>query len=207
MIEQLNSTERQMLEALEFAVERKDSRGAAIAATELAAKACVLGEGEKESEYCAAAKRHAEESGDPELVRTIQRQLEVRKQWTEPQPRAQWQRIIPEQDIPAHAESMMRAYGWPEDRRKHVEDDIRKLNQAAIANRDFCTHLQPLQNLTDTRSPATIYARPTKYTCSCTLLGHKTRIECDDMEVVINAMRRAYCDECTNREPGGDRGA
>ena len=205
-IERLNFAEGEMLEAFQFAVERKDHRGAAFAAVEIATKACTLGEGNKESEYCASATQHAEESGDPELVETIQSQLEDRKRCTEPQQRPQWQQIIPEEDIAAHTESLMLAHGWPEDWRRYVEDDMRKNNLAAIANRDFCKHLQPLQNLKHTQSPATIYARPTKYTCSCTLHGHKTRIECDDMEVVINAMRRAYCDECKQREAGGTQG-
>ena len=99
----------------------------------------------------------------------------------------------------------MRANGWPEDRRQHIEADIRKLNQAAIAARDFCKHLQPLQNLADGRSPATIFAMPTRYTCSCELLGHKTRIECEDMDVVLAAMRRTFCDECAHRTPGREQ--
>ena len=202
MIEQLEVAGREMLEALECAVKRKDYQGAAFAAAELATKACVLGEGEKEAEYCAAAMQNAEASLDATLVQAIESQLILRQQWVEPQPQAQWTQIVPEQDIAAFTDTMMQAHGWPEDRRRHVEDDVRKLNQAAIANRDFCKHLQPLQNLGHTRSQATIYTRPTTYTCSCTLLGHKTQIECDDMNAVINAMRRTYCDECKDRQPG-----
>jgi len=61
--EQLDSAGREMLLALQLSVKREDHRGAAFAAAELATRACVLGEAEEESEYCAAAMRHAKESG------------------------------------------------------------------------------------------------------------------------------------------------
>jgi hypothetical protein len=204
MIEQLRLTEDQMLQAMAYAAEREDHTGAAFAAVELATKAYALGEDEKESRYCNAARQHAEGSCDLQLVQEIEGQLESRKEWMQPEPGARLQQIIPEQDISAYAELVIRANGWPEDRRKHVEDDIRKLNYAAIAVRDFCRHLQPIQDLIDGRSPATIFAGPTKYTCLCAFFGHKTRIECDDMEVVIKAMQRSHCDECTHRAPAGD---
>jgi hypothetical protein len=118
-------------------------------------------------------------------------------------------RLGGEKAIAEFTDQIMRSSGYPEDRRKHVEDDIRKLEQTEIAQWEFCRHLQPLQNLIHLKSPETVYARPTMYTCSCTLLGYQTRFETDDIHTAINGMRRAFCDECTRRSPlqeGGSKG-
>jgi hypothetical protein len=98
----------------------------------------------------------------------------------------------------------MAATGLSADRRRSVEDDLRKQIRIDQVQRSFCKHLQPLQNLEHTASPETAYLFKTQYTCSCTRFGHQTRIENDDIEVVINAMQRTYCDECRERDPAGD---
>lgn len=98
-------------------------------------------------------------------------------------------------------EMNMRAMGLPEDRRRHVEDDVRKLARSEEVQRKFCRYLQPVQNLEHTLSPDTIYTRPTKYTCACTLLNCGTVIETDDIDVAIDAMKRTYCDGCAKRAP------
>ena len=72
---------------------------------------------------------------------------------------------------------------------------------AEQVKRTYCRHLQPIQNLTHTRSPRTIYTRPTQHTCKCLRFGHQTVIEQEDIDVVIKAMQRTYCDECGFREP------
>lgn len=95
----------------------------------------------------------------------------------------------------------MKAMGLPEVRRAYVEDDVRKLAKSMEIQRRYCRHLQPLQNLEHTNSPETAYTRLTKYTCECMLLGYRTQIETDDIDVAIVAMQRNYCDGCSKREP------
>jgi hypothetical protein len=112
-----------------------------------------------------------------------------------------WPSVQGEEAAQEMAEMSIRAMGLPEDRRQHVEDDARKLVRSEEAKRTFCRHLQPLQNLVHTFSPDTIYARPTKYTCECTLLQHRTVIETEDIDVAIDAMKRTYCEGCTERSP------
>jgi hypothetical protein len=106
-----------------------------------------------------------------------------------------------EMEIHEYASNLLTATGLPEERRRSVEDDIRKQGQIERVQHEFCRHLQPLQNLEHLRSPATAYLYTTKYTCSCQLLGHETRIENDDLDVVIKAMQQVYCSECDRREP------
>ena len=72
---------------------------------------------------------------------------------------------------------LMQSTGWPEDRRRFVEDDVRKMARIEQEQDEYCQYLQPLQNLLHTRSPHTVYAEATQYTCSCTLLRHQTSVE------------------------------
>ncbi|MEX1026576.1 MAG: hypothetical protein WD049_01015 [Candidatus Paceibacterota bacterium] len=106
-----------------------------------------------------------------------------------------------EDAIQYFTDHMMQSTGWPEDRRKYVEDDVRKMARIEQEQEEYCQHLQPLQNLLHTRSPHTVYASPTKYTCSCTLLGYQTQIETDEIDTVLNAMKRVYCEGCERRSP------
>ncbi len=98
-------------------------------------------------------------------------------------------------------EHVMKAAGYPEDRRRHVESDARKMVRINVVQWEYCRHLQPLQNLLHMYSPETVFARPTVYTCSCELLGYQTQIEMEDIEMVIEAMQRTYCMGCSKRSP------
>jgi tetratricopeptide (TPR) repeat protein len=106
-----------------------------------------------------------------------------------------------EDKIQYFTDHMMVSTGWPEDRRRFVEDDVRKMARIGLEQDEYCQHLQPLQNLLHSRSPHTAYASRTKYTCSCTLLAYQTQIENEDIDTVINAMKRVYCDNCSSRSP------
>jgi len=106
-----------------------------------------------------------------------------------------------EEAIQSYTNYVMEAFGYPVDRRRYVEDDVRKQARTELAQWEFCRYLQPLQNLIHLRSPETVYARPTVYTCSCELLGHRTAIETEDIDLAIDAMRRTYCDGCLKQSP------
>jgi hypothetical protein len=115
--------------------------------------------------------------------------------------------LTDENEIKRFADALMKATGYPEYRRRFVEDDVRKQGRIDEVQYSYCRHLQPLQNLAHTQSPETVYARPTQYICSCTLLGYQTQIEVVDIDVAITAMQRAYCDDCNRREPRAPREA
>jgi tetratricopeptide (TPR) repeat protein len=106
-----------------------------------------------------------------------------------------------EDAIQHFTDHMMQSAGWLPDRRKFVEDDVRKRARIEQEQQDFCQHLQPLQNLRHTHSPHTVYASPTKYVCACSLLGYETVIENKDIDTVIRAMKIVYCDGCRHRSP------
>jgi hypothetical protein len=98
--------------------------------------------------------------------------------------------------IRKYAEHVMRAHGIPVDRRKHVEDDIRKLAKFETERKRYCKHLQPVQENVERA-----FSRPTEYTCSCSLLGYKTGIAVDEIEIALLSMKLSYCDSCDKRMP------
>ena len=112
-----------------------------------------------------------------------------------------WLQNADEDTIKQFADVVMKAAGYPEDRRRNVEDDIRKTALTDRAQRQFCRYLEPLQNLLHHSLPETVFASPTRYVCSCALLGYQTGIELNDIEVVIDVMKRTYCEGCDKRSP------
>jgi len=50
-----------------------------------------------------------------------------------------------EMEIHEYASNLLTATGLPEERRRSVEDDIRKQGQIERVQHEFCRHLQPLQ--------------------------------------------------------------
>lgn len=119
-----------------------------------------------------------------------------------PRERRDFLRPADESAIQEFTDHMMQSSGWPPDRRRFVEDDVRKMAVIEREQDEYCQYLQPLQNLLHTRHPETVYATRTGYVCSCTLLGYETQIEMEDIDTVINAMKRVYCAECQRRIPG-----
>ena len=96
---------------------------------------------------------------------------------------------------------MMKSTGWPEDRRKNVEDDFRKLRFFEAEKQMHCRHLEPLQDLRHTQHPDTAYAEPTNYVIRCALLGSQTQIGVTDMSLAIGNMKSTFCQGCKHRAP------
>ena len=112
---------------------------------------------------------------------------------------------IGDDDFEAYVESfvdhMMESTGWPEDRRKNVEDDFRKIRVFEREKQKYCRHLEPLQDLRHTQHPDTAYAEPTDYVIRCGLLGSQTQIGVTDMNLAISNMKSTFCERCTHRSP------
>lgn len=107
-----------------------------------------------------------------------------------------------EDAIQHYTDHIMQSGGWPHDRRQFVEDDVRKVTRTKREQVEYCRHLQPLQNLEHTQSPDTAYTTPTRYVCSCAIFDRETSIELEDIDTVIDAMKRVYCNSCDRRAPG-----
>lgn len=112
---------------------------------------------------------------------------------------------VDDDDFEKYVESvvdhMMKSTGWPEDRRKNVEDDFRKIRVFETEKQNHCRHLEPLQDLRHTLHLDTAYAEPTSYVIRCALLGSQTLIDITDMSLAIGNMKSTFCQGCKHRAP------
>jgi len=197
--EEVATASEELKTALSLAEQMGDNARSALIAGRIAMAAASIADYDQARQYVQTARSLGSGSDEPLLDQFL---TSVEKHWASGKG---WNAPIAYDDagIPAIASQLMEAFGWPEDRREYVEDDLRKLARADEVKRSYCRHLQPIQNLTHTRSPSTIYTRFTRHTCKCLRSGQQTVIEHEDIDVVINAMQRTYCAECQHREPGG----
>lgn len=110
-------------------------------------------------------------------------------------------KAIGEDELARLVDEIMRAFGLPEDRRVFVYQDALKFRRMDEVRRTFCRHLAPLQSLDHTISRDTAYTEPTRYVGCCELLGHQARIECADIDAVIEVFKGQFCLNCPHREP------
>ncbi len=196
--EQVKIALEELKVALGLAEQMGDNARSALIAGRIAMAAASIADYETAKQYVQTARSFGGGSDEPlleQFLASVENEWASGKGWKAPS-------VYDDAQIPRIAEQLLEAFGWPEDRLANVEDDLRKLSRADEVKRSYCRHLQPIQNLAHTRSPRTIYTRPTQHTCQCLRFGHQTVIEQEDIEVVINAMQRTYCDDCGFREPG-----
>jgi hypothetical protein len=95
------------------------------------------------------------------------------------------------------------ALGIPIERLPLVEKDVFAGRYIAQERRDWCRHLELLQQLGHTQRAETAYEIDPERICICLKLGHESEIALSDYEVVIAAFKCTYCDVCKDRSPGG----
>jgi len=96
---------------------------------------------------------------------------------------------------------VMQSVHLPEERRPIVRRDIEALQRAYREQFDHCQHLLVLQDLRHAQSRETLYEADPGRVGHCTLFGYESQIESTDVEVIINAFKRAYCADCSRCEP------
>jgi len=89
----------------------------------------------------------------------------------------------------------------PLDRLPLVEKDCFAGRAIAQERRDWCRHLELLQDLTHTQRPETAYRTDPERVCVCKKLGHQSGIGLANYQVVIKVFKNAYCEGCLQREP------
>lgn len=184
-----------------LALDNENFGCAALCAARIASGYELLGEANDAAEAHRDAAVFAEKSGDPSTIEFVHK---MRSAGLPTEFSHEGQPIgypVDDAGIQAMANGVLQALGLPEDRRRHVVDDIRKQIRFVEAKSEYCRHLQPIQNLTHTSSPGTAYARPTVHVCRCELLGVQTKIETEDADTALTSMIKTYCDDCDQRNP------
>src|SRR5947208_15079419 len=105
-----------------------------------------------------------------------------------------------DEDLLSCAAKSLQTMEIPSERRAIVEREWFCLRDVAREKFAWCRHLDMVQNLVNTQSSATLYARDPERRCICEKFRYKSNISDTDWATLIIAFKRAYCDHCPTRE-------
>jgi hypothetical protein len=106
-----------------------------------------------------------------------------------------------DQRLLALARHTLEVMQLPEDRLPVLTRDAHSLRLIARERLQWCRHVNLKQDLTHTAIPETAYLTDPERFCVCEKHGYEASIRHPDPQTVINAFKRAYCDECSDRSP------
>ncbi|MBZ0116542.1 MAG: DUF4365 domain-containing protein [Sandaracinaceae bacterium] len=89
----------------------------------------------------------------------------------------------------------------PAERLPVVRDEAECQRQLARVQRDWCRHLELLQDGTLTANRASLWAAQAEWLGECTLLGRRSAIPSRDWASVLGAFRSISCADCSRRSP------
>ena len=103
-------------------------------------------------------------------------------------------------DLMHFARSMAQSIRLPEARLQNVFKDLLSVQQITREKKAWCKHIELLQDLKHTQSPATYYAIDPAKACKCLRYGHETKIGHPDYNLVIESFKGTYCKDCPGKE-------
>jgi hypothetical protein len=92
----------------------------------------------------------------------------------------------------------------PADRLPVVEREWQSLRLISRERLGWCRYINLKQDQAHMLDPSTRYVTDPPRFCVCEKHGYEASIRHPDPETVINAFKRAYCDECRDRSPKAD---
>lgn len=105
------------------------------------------------------------------------------------------------------AKFSLASLGLPADRLPVLEREAASLRLIARERVNWCRHINLIQDLRHTQSPSTCYLADPSRACVCEKHHYRSGIESTDPETVIIAFKKAYCEECPDRDPKGRKGS
>ncbi len=109
-----------------------------------------------------------------------------------------------DEDIERIAEDMLAANDLPKDRLAVMVREVMSFRDIARERIGWCRHIQLIQDLGHTRSPATYYAYDPERSCYCEKFRLTSKIGSTDWQVVIETFKNNYCSGCPARSPKGE---
>ena len=104
------------------------------------------------------------------------------------------------------AEDMAQTMGLPPERFPNLIPDLLSGRKMAIERRDYCRHLEIVQQLAHTTSVVTAYSEIPKYAVICKLLNRRGEYS-QDWSALIPSFKAFNCINCPYRDPKGGEGA
>lgn len=99
------------------------------------------------------------------------------------------------------ARDILAAYDLPLERLPILVRECQSFKAIAVERLNWCKHIDLIENLKHSESKDSLYKLDPPRRCVCQLHKYESAIENTDWASVIEAFKRAYCDECPDRTP------
>ncbi len=106
-----------------------------------------------------------------------------------------------DEDVERIAGDMLAVNDLPRSRLDIMTREVMSLRDIARERVGWCRHIQLMQRLGHTQSPATFYACDPERSCCCEKYRLTSKIGSTDWQVVITTFKRNYCLGCQARSP------
>lgn len=103
-------------------------------------------------------------------------------------------------DLRRFAESIRQSISLPESRLENILTDLKSVRLIHQEKRQWCKHLEILQDLTHTQRRKTHYAIDPPRACKCLRYGYETKMSHPSAELVIESFKGTYCKDCVGKE-------
>jgi len=108
---------------------------------------------------------------------------------------------LSDQELRVFARDGLESLGLPPDRLEVLEQYCKSLREVARERSSWCRHLEMLEDMRQTRNPATAFSVLPSRKCVCVKLGYETENVSSDAQALISDLKRLYCGNCKDRNP------
>jgi len=106
-----------------------------------------------------------------------------------------------DEDLDHMVHDTMTSLRVPVERLPVVRDEVECQRELARVQRDWCRHLELLQDARHVASRASLWATRPEWLGECTLLGRRSAFPSREWASVLGAFRSANCADCSHRSP------
>jgi cell fate (sporulation/competence/biofilm development) regulator YmcA (YheA/YmcA/DUF963 family) len=103
--------------------------------------------------------------------------------------------------LAAFAKETMRIDQLPAGRLPIVEEYCKSLRDIAYERAHWCRHMMMLENLKQTREPATAFVIAPDRKCVCEKHSYETKIVTSHAGALVQSMKQVHCTGCSDRSP------
>ena len=105
-----------------------------------------------------------------------------------------------DQDVEGWASHAMELFRVPDERLPLVRDEMRAHRALAQAKRDWCGHIELIQDPAQGTSETTLWATRPQWIAGCALLCRRSAIASEQWSKVMDSFRGANCAGCAHRQ-------
>jgi hypothetical protein len=108
---------------------------------------------------------------------------------------------LSDQEMRGFARDGLESLGLPPHCLEVFEQYCKSLREVARERSRWCRHIEMLEDIRQTRNPATAFSVLPNRKCVCEKLGYETENVTSDAQALIRAFKHVYCVNCKDRNP------